>query len=285
MVCVSEFDNHCTFLVYRSHHHYVASSSGSITASIANAARLSEKLGGNKNSSSSFFPHQPNLADLQHRLEHSRDDVKLQALKEVVLWAIQHTGSGHEVTGVIGGCSATPASANVAARLLVIIIRYVLPSTNHDVKKLLQLYWEVVDKTSHDGTLREEMLLVWYVLELFAPLFFGTLFFLWVNSNKLRQDLLHPNEYIRGSTLRLLCKMRYKKIVEPLLESISENLNHSHPYVRRNAVMCIFSLLRNFGSDLLPHASEDIYRVLQVVQWLFRLTVAKRIAFFSRIGN
>lgn len=62
-----------------------------------------------------------------------------------------------------------------------------MTSNNHRIKKLLMLYWEVVDKHKENGEWREEMILV---------------------SNALRTDLLHANEYIRGCTLRLLCKMR-----------------------------------------------------------------------------
>lgn len=243
MTALSEFDNHCTFLVHRSHHHYITAASNSVTASLANAAGIADKLGGETGSGAPHCPQQPNLADLQKRLENSRDDVKLQALKEVVLWGIHHPGSGAEISGIMGGSSGAPASNNVASRLLVTIIRYVLPSTDHKVKKMLQLYWETVDKTNADGSLREEMILV---------------------CNKLRQDLLHPNEYIRGSTLRLLCKMRYIKILEPLVESILQNLSHAHPYVRRNAIMCVFSTVRSFGSDILPNATTEIYRLLLV---------------------
>lgn len=32
-------------------------------------------------------------------------------------------------------------------------------------------------------------------------------------------DLQHPNEYIRGSTLRFLCKLREAELLEPLLPS------------------------------------------------------------------
>jgi coatomer subunit beta len=33
-------------------------------------------------------------------------------------------------------------------------------------------------------------------------------------------DLQHPNEYIRGSTLRFLCKIKEAEVLEPLVPSV-----------------------------------------------------------------
>ena len=57
---------------------------------------------------------------------------------------------------------------------------------DHDIKKILFLYWEVIEKTNIDGTLKEELILA---------------------CNALRKDLLSPNEYVRGRTLRLVSKI------------------------------------------------------------------------------
>ena len=40
------------------------------------------------------------------------------------------------------------------------------------------------------------------------------------HSNALRNDLNHPNEYIRGCTLRFLCKLKEQDLLEPLVASI-----------------------------------------------------------------
>lgn len=42
----------------------------------------------------------------------------------------------------------------------------------------------------------------------------------------LRNNLQHPNEYIRGVTLRFLCRIREEEILEPLIPSILSNLEH-----------------------------------------------------------
>lgn len=38
--------------------------------------------------------------------------------------------------------------------------------------------------------------------------------------NALRNDLNHANEYVRGSMLRFLCKLKEPELLEPLVPSI-----------------------------------------------------------------
>ena len=71
--------------------------------------------------------------------------------------------------------------------MLMTVIRYALPSQDHQIKKLLLIFWEIVPKRGPDGKLLHEMILV---------------------CDSYRRDLQHPNEYIRGSTLRFLCKLK-----------------------------------------------------------------------------
>ena len=58
------------------------------------------------------------------------------------------------------------------------------------------------------------------------------------------QDLQHPNEFIRGSTLRFLCKLKEPELIEPLMPAIRSCLEHRHSYVRRNAVLAIFTIFK-----------------------------------------
>lgn len=44
--------------------------------------------------------------------------------------------------------------------LLMTIIRFVMPSRDHQIKKLLLIFWEIWPKTSPDGKLLHEMILV-----------------------------------------------------------------------------------------------------------------------------
>eukprot|EP00916_Digyalum_oweni_P015491 GHVL01025396.1.p1 GENE.GHVL01025396.1~~GHVL01025396.1.p1 ORF type:complete len:983 (+),score=115.85 GHVL01025396.1:45-2993(+) len=162
----------------------------------------------------------PSSDSLRSRLESKDDEVKAIALQELIL-------------GTING--------ELYSNLLMTVIRFVVTSQHHRTKRLLQIYWEIVDKLKENGELKDEMILV---------------------CNALLNDLQHANEYVRGSTLRLLCKMRYFRIIEPLLEAVVKNLVHRHSYVRRNAVMCVYSILRNFGADTIPAVADDIQQLL-----------------------
>ena len=81
-------------------------------------------------------------------------------------------------------------------------------------------------------------------------------------SNGIRNDLQHPNEYIRGNTLRFLCKLREAELIEPLLSSARSCLEHRHAYVRKNAVFAISSIYSHSPS-LIPDASELIAAFLE----------------------
>lgn len=164
----------------------------------------------------------PTADELGKKLESKSDKVKVEALEELILLMI----NGEPYT-----------------KLLMTVIRFVVTSNDHRVKKLLMIYWELVEKTKENGDLKEEMILV---------------------CNALRNDLMHPNEYVRGLTLRLLCRMKYYRILEPLKEAVMRNLGHRHSYVRRNAVMCVYSIVKTFGIEVMPTATEDVEQLLLV---------------------
>lgn len=127
-------------------------------------------------------------------------------------------------------------------QLFITIVRYVLPSEDHAVQKLLLLYLEAIEKTDSNGKILPEMILI---------------------CQNLRNNLQHPNEYIRGVTLRFLCRIREEEILEPLVPSILANLDHRHSYVRRNAVLAIHALCKLPKGDMLvPDADEHIERFL-----------------------
>ncbi|XP_013392181.1 coatomer subunit beta [Lingula anatina] len=125
--------------------------------------------------------------------------------------------------------------------LLMTVIRFVMPVQDHTIKKLLLIFWEVVPKYSGDGKLLQEFILV---------------------CDAYRKDLQHPNEFIRGSTLRFLCKLKEPELLEPLMPAIRACLDHRHSYVRRNAVLAIYTIYRNFDF-LIPDAPELIANFLE----------------------
>lgn len=81
-------------------------------------------------------------------------------------------------------------------------------------------------------------------------------------SNGIRMDLQHPNEYIRGNTLRFLCKLREAELIEPLLAPARACLEHRHSYVRKNAVFAIASIYTH-SEALMPDAPELIQNFLE----------------------
>jgi hypothetical protein len=81
-------------------------------------------------------------------------------------------------------------------------------------------------------------------------------------SNGIRNDLQHPNEYIRGNTLRFLCKLRESELIEPLLSSARSCLEHRHAYVRKNAVFAVASIFQH-SESLIPDAPELIATFLE----------------------
>ncbi|KAK7964079.1 adaptor protein [Apiospora saccharicola] len=126
-------------------------------------------------------------------------------------------------------------------QLLMHIIRFVMPSKYKPLKKLLYFYYEICPKLDAQGKLKQEMILV---------------------CNGIRNDLQHPNEYIRGNTLRFLCKLREAELIEPLLSSARQCLEHRHAYVRKNAVYAISSIFTH-SQSLIPDASDLIATFLE----------------------
>ncbi|KAL2795734.1 adaptin N terminal region-domain-containing protein [Aspergillus keveii] len=126
-------------------------------------------------------------------------------------------------------------------QLLMHIIRFVMPSKSKSLKKLLYFYYEICPKHDSNGKLKQEMILV---------------------CNGIRNDLQHANEYVRGNTLRFLCKLREPELIEPLLSSARSCLDHRHAYVRKSAVWAISSIFQH-SESLIPDAPELIQAFLE----------------------
>ncbi|CAL5220396.1 g2403 [Coccomyxa viridis] len=171
------------------------------------------------------FDKPASASEIKEALEGNDPLAKVQALQKAIMMLL----NGEQI----------PA-------LFITIIRYVLPSEDHTIQKLLLLYLETIEKTDANGKLLPEMILI---------------------CQNLRNNLQHPNEYIRGVTLRFLCRIREEEILEPLIPSILACLEHRHSYVRRNAVLAINALYRlPRGELLLQDAPELIEKVLQTEQ-------------------
>ena len=125
---------------------------------------------------------------------------------------------------------------NYPEDLMINVIHHLTIVDDIKIKKLLFLFWEVIDKHKPDGTMKDEIILL---------------------CNGIRKDLDSPNEYIRGRTLRLLTKLPYKEILENVKAAVFENIKHVHSYVRSNAIMCVLSFIDNFGVDIVPDSLPD----------------------------
>ncbi|KAJ5975957.1 hypothetical protein N7481_009664 [Penicillium waksmanii] len=125
--------------------------------------------------------------------------------------------------------------------ILMHIIRFVMPSKSKALKKLLYFYYEICPKLDSNGKLKQEMILV---------------------CNGIRNDLQHSNEYVRGNTLRFLSKLREPELIEPLLSSARQCLEHRHAYVRKNSVWAVASIFQH-SESLIPDAPELLQTFLE----------------------
>lgn len=159
------------------------------------------------------------VASFQKALEKGNDDDKIDTMKEILV---------------------TMLEGNPLPELLMHIIRFVMPSRDKRLKKLLYFYWEIVPKLNEEGKLRHEMILV---------------------CNAIQHDLQHPNEYIRGSTLRFLTKLREAELLEQMVPSVMQCLEYRHAYVRKYAILAVLSIFK-VSEHLLPDAKEIIHTFL-----------------------
>lgn len=134
----------------------------------------------------------------------------------------------------------TTLNGNDQPAVLMPIIQFVLPSKNKQLKKLLHFYWEVCRKKDEQGKLKQEMILV---------------------CNAIRNDLQHPNEYIRGATLRFLQKIKEQELLEPLIPTVRACLEHRHSYVRKNAIFALLTIYQSF-EHLVPDAPDLVVTFL-----------------------
>ncbi|CAG8560860.1 19811_t:CDS:10 [Cetraspora pellucida] len=182
---------------------------------------------------------QPSLQELKTALEKGSEEAKIDTMKKILV---------------------TMLNGDPFPQLLMHVIRFVMPSKNKTLKKLLHFYWEICPKTNPDGKLKQEMILVWLVL-IYQ-------FRKYALADHLKNIEAHCTThvainilYIRGATLRFLCKLREPELLEPLLPSCRSCLEHRHSYVRKNAVFAIYTIYKHF-EYLIPDAPELIQSFL-----------------------
>lgn len=83
---------------------------------------------------------QGDIKELRQMLEKGTDSTKVEAMKTML--------------GIM-------LKGDLMPDLIMHVIRFVLPSKNKELKKLLLIYWEICSKKNSDGKLKQEMILVW----------------------------------------------------------------------------------------------------------------------------
>jgi len=178
----------------------------------------------------------PSEDEIRADLESNDDDTKKHALKAAIMAML---------------------SGETMPSILMQVIRFCINSDDKQLKKLCMLYWEVVPKyqeATSDQVLAAaaggpavqrkmlpEMLLV---------------------CNCLMNDLNHPNEFVRGSMLRFLCKVKDEEILGPLVPSIKACLEHRHQYVRKNAALAVFHAHKLYAETLIPDGPDLIAKFI-----------------------
>ena len=84
--------------------------------------------------------HPPTQDDLCKLMESKDDDDKIKAAKQAILQLL----NGEHLP-----------------KLVMTVIRFCINTKDKMLKKLIMLYWEIVEKCDTDGKLKPEMILVW----------------------------------------------------------------------------------------------------------------------------
>jgi len=172
----------------------------------------------------------PSEDEISKDLESSDSKVKRHALKAAIM-------------AMLGGESMP--------RVLMQVIRYCITTQDKPLKKLMMLYWEVVPKyqeSTSDEIIRATAEGVQLKRKLLPEMI--------LVCNALMNDLNHPNEFVRGSMLRFMCKIKDEEILGPLIPSIKSCLQHRHQYVRKNAALAVFHAHKLFGENLIPDGPD-----------------------------
>lgn len=112
------------------------------------------------------------------------------------------------------------------------IVRAVsLNAKSKALKKLFFYFIETFPKLDADGNLVQEAL---------------------VFCNFLRQQLEHPNEFVRGRAIGLLARLDSLEMVELLYKPLKDNLYHSSSYVRRNVYAALGAIYMQHRFDEIP---------------------------------
>ncbi|OEL16599.1 Coatomer subunit beta-1 [Dichanthelium oligosanthes] len=173
-------------------------------------------------------------------------------VSEIIPGLVSGSGNDAAKAGAMKRAISVLLNGEPVPRLLTTtVVRYVFPCEDHTVQKLVLLYLEAIDKRdAATGKVLPETI--------------------HIISGIVRSNLEHPNEYIRGVTLRFLCRLSGEfepALLEPLVPCVLANLQHRHPFVRRHALSAASAICRLPHEDhLIPNAPELALRALAAEQ-------------------
>eukprot|EP01062_Namystynia_karyoxenos_P074062 TRINITY_DN70889_c0_g1_i1.p1 TRINITY_DN70889_c0_g1~~TRINITY_DN70889_c0_g1_i1.p1 ORF type:complete len:1005 (+),score=494.47 TRINITY_DN70889_c0_g1_i1:121-3015(+) len=179
-----------------------------------------------------FDGQTPTTKELREKIEKGTTTDRIAAVKDMIALTLNGEPQNSLIMSVIKFIqpSGTTTSSHEKAA----------DASVHSLKKLVLYFWEVIDKTDSTGKLLPELILL---------------------VDFLRRDLQHPNEYVRGATLRFLTRLSEREILEPLAPAVLDCLEHRHSYVRRNAVSAISNIYQRVP-EALPDAAEMVENFL-----------------------
>ncbi|KAJ9461186.1 Coatomer subunit beta-2 [Diplonema papillatum] len=178
----------------------------------------------------SYDKQSPTQKELREKIEKGDTATKIEAVKDMIALTLNGEPQTKMIMPVIRFIqpAGSTTSTKVSSDPLI-----------HTLKKIVLYFWEVMDKVDSKGNLLPELILV---------------------VDSLRRDLSHPNEFVRGATLRFLCRLKEKEILEPLAPTVLECLAHAHGYVRKNAVLAILNIYKR-----VPEALPDSHEVIETL--------------------
>lgn len=129
------------------------------------------------------------IMEIKKRIESHLDDEKISAMKNIIIRSVNF---------------------QFDEELFIPIFKFIMPTKNKFLIKLLLVYLEQMPKVDRFNNLRSESILLWYFIIFF--------------SNAVKNYVNHPNEYIRFAALRFISTLDCIELIEPLLTSVYSSL-------------------------------------------------------------
>ena len=126
--------------------------------------------------------------------------------------------------------------------LVMSVIQYVMPSNDHTLKRLFLLYLSSIKRTDNDGKLLSELILA---------------------INTLINDINHPNEYIRALTLKFICSVNEKEIIQPITHEIINSIENTKSLIVKKQIYCAIRHIYCLYPDLITNATDILVNALK----------------------